>query len=152
MVIGIRKPLGCRSFLRLTPHLLWSICLLYHHSKLMTVRVDDQIWETSYISPELLSQINKLRKRPDKRDKKYIVWMPSIFFQRWMLKGPSLKSSGLHISVIYCTFWPYDDNIEPKLKKPSFVMLGANTGSKNRFYRYRPKAHPEIWKIVDFLL
>ena len=61
-----------------------------------------------------------------------------------MLKGPSLKFSGLHLSVIFCHFWTYDDNIGvlyryasrqkkihmyttigPNLKMPSFDMWGA---------------------------
>ena len=34
-----------------------------------------------------------------------------------MLKGPSLKFLGIHISVVKGKFWSYDNNISQKLKK-----------------------------------
>ena len=42
---------------------------------------------------------------------------------RKMLKGPGLKLSVLHFSVIKCKFQSYDDNIGPKLRKPNFVTI-----------------------------
>ena len=42
-----------------------------------------------------------------------------------MLKQPCLKSSGIHLLVLYHNCWTYDGNIGPKLEKPSFVTLGA---------------------------
>ena len=42
-----------------------------------------------------------------------------------MLKAPSLDSSDLHISVLKCNCQTYDDVIGLRLKKPSFVILGA---------------------------
>ena len=41
-----------------------------------------------------------------------------------MLKGPNLKFSILHILVVKGKFWSYVDNISPKLKKRSLVILG----------------------------
>ena len=46
-------------------------------------------------------------------------------FQWRMLKGPSLESSVVHISVTKCHFRSYHDNIGPKFKKPEFLFLGA---------------------------
>ena len=43
----------------------------------------------------------------------------------WVLKAPPLKSSDVHFSVIKCHCQTYDDNIGPKLKKPSFAIFGA---------------------------
>ena len=50
-----------------------------------------------------------------------------------MLKAPPLKSSDLHFSVIKCHCWTYDDNIGPKLKMPSFAILGAYNMFDNKF-------------------
>ena len=33
-----------------------------------------------------------------------------------MIKQPGLKFSGLHISILLCDCWTYDDNIGPKIK------------------------------------
>ena len=42
-----------------------------------------------------------------------------------MLKGPGLKFLFLDMWVMKGKFWSYDDNIHPKLKKRSFVILGT---------------------------
>ena len=44
-----------------------------------------------------------------------------------VLKAPPLKSSDLHFLVTKCHCWTYDDNFGPKLKKPSFAILGHIT-------------------------
>ena len=46
--------------------------------------------------------------------------------EKWqMLKGPGLISSDQHLLLVKCNCRTYDDNIGPKLKKPSFEILGA---------------------------
>ena len=43
-----------------------------------------------------------------------------------ILKAISLKLSDLHLSLIKCKCcWKYDDNLGPKIKKKSLVILGA---------------------------
>ena len=42
-----------------------------------------------------------------------------------LLKQPGLKFSSLHISVIKCKFWSYDENMGPKLKKWSSLFWGC---------------------------
>ena len=64
-----------------------------------------------------------------------------------MLKAPPLKSWDLHFSVIKCHCWTYDDNIGPKLKKPSFAILGEYNMLDNKFNKYRTEVCPEIGKI-----
>ena len=48
-----------------------------------------------------------------------------VVFLRRMLKAPPLKSSDLNLSVQKCHCRTYDDNIGPKLNKPSFAILGV---------------------------
>ena len=50
-------------------------------------------------------------------------------------------------SVLYFHFRSYDDNISPKFKKPSFVILGCKICPKNKLYPYRPEACPKIGRI-----
>ena len=64
-----------------------------------------------------------------------------------MLKAPPLKSLDLHFSVIKFQCRAYDDNIGPKLKKPSCVILGADKMFHNKLDQYRTKVCPEIEKI-----
>ena len=64
----------------------------------------------------------------------------------WMLKQPSLKSSGLHLSVLECNCQTYDNSIGPKLKQPSFVNWGCKICLKNKFYRCKSEVCPEIGK------
>ena len=68
-----------------------------------------------------------------------------------MLKGPALKSSNLHILVLYYNCRTYDDNIGPKFKKPNFAILGAYSMFKNKLYWYRSEVCPEIGKITSLL-
>ena len=58
----------------------------------------------------------------------------------WVLKAPPLKSSDVHFSVIKCHCQTYDDNIGPKLKKPSFAFLGAY----NMFDTISPLTRPQV--------
>ena len=67
--------------------------------------------------------------------------------KRWMLKAPPPKSPDLHFSEIKCHFRTHDDNISPKLKKPSFAILGASNMFDNKFDQYRMDVCPEIEKI-----
>ena len=63
-----------------------------------------------------------------------------------------LKSLDLHFSVIKCHCWTYDDNISPKLKKPSFAILGAYNMFDKRFDQYRTEVCPEIEKFNSRLV
>ena len=54
----------------------------------------------------------------------------------------------LHFSVIKCHCQTYDDNIGPKLKKPSLNILGAYNMFDNKFDQYRTEVCPEIDKIT----
>ena len=67
----------------------------------------------------------------------------SVLFGQ-MLKAPPLKSLDLHFSGIKCNCQTYDNNIAPKLKKPSFAIFGANNMFDNRFNQYRTGVCPEI--------
>ena len=64
----------------------------------------------------------------------------------WVLKAPPLKSSDVHFSVIKFHCWTYDDNIGPKLKKPSFAILGMHSMFDNKFDQCRTEVCPEIEK------
>ena len=70
-----------------------------------------------------------------------------------MLKAPPLKSSDLHFSAIECHCETCDDNIGPKLKKKSFVILGAYNMFDNKFDQFRTEVCPEIEKTnLNFTL
>ena len=60
-----------------------------------------------------------------------------------MLKQPGLISSDLHILVIKFNCQTYDDNMGPKLKNLSFVILGVEKMFKIVIMRKRGslKAH-----------
>ena len=44
------------------------------------------------------------------------LWGIFILSNGRMIKQPGLKFSGLHISILLCDCWTYDDNIGPKIK------------------------------------
>ena len=48
---------------------------------------------------------------------------PSFNILRRMLKQPGLISPDLHLSVIKCNCWKYDDNIGLQLKELRFVIF-----------------------------
>ena len=55
-----------------------------------------------------------------------------------MLKQPGLISLDLHLSVILCNCWTYEDNIGLKFKKAELCHMGSiKYVQKNNFNRYR---------------
>ena len=68
------------------------------------------------------------------------AWASTGGKQGRVLKAPPLKSLDLHFLVTKCHCQTYDDNIGPKLKKPSFAFLGAY----NMFDTISPLTRPQV--------
>ena len=61
----------------------------------------------------------------------FLTFFLSFFFlsstkNGWMLIGPVFKLLGLHILVIKCKFWSYNDSFSLKLEKPALLFLGLD--------------------------
>ena len=66
--------------------------------------------------------LNKKNPPSDPRD--LALGPYKMYFSGQDVRMADAKSLHLHLSVIKCDCPTYDDNIGPKLKQPSFVILG----------------------------